>query len=60
MSGKLLFVLCRKCGENLCTSNYGYSSEEWALIGTWTMNELRKAVEKFGRVRTLEARDGYL
>ncbi|XP_054287287.1 uncharacterized protein LOC129003084 [Macrosteles quadrilineatus] len=46
MSDKLMFVLCRKCGEQLNQEDCHHSSEERALTGTWTMDEIRKAVDK--------------
>lgn len=47
MNNKLMFVLCRMCGENVSSSGEcQHGVEERALVGTWTMNEIRKAVEK--------------
>ncbi|XP_054280097.1 uncharacterized protein LOC128998123 [Macrosteles quadrilineatus] len=47
MNDKLMFVLCRVCGENLSSSGECHHGvEERALVGTWTMMEIRKAVEK--------------
>lgn len=44
---KLMFVLCRTCGENApSTEECKHDDLERALVGTWTMNEVRKAVEK--------------
>ena len=43
--GKLIFTLCTKCfseKSNSCTHN----DEERALLGTWTTDEISKAVEK--------------
>ena len=46
VSGKLLFPLCRSCGESgqthVCTHT---SPEDRVLIGTWTSPELSKVVE---------------
>lgn len=46
MNKKLMFVLCQSCGENLNPIDCEHSSEERALVGTWTMDEIRKAVSK--------------
>lgn len=50
MHDKLMFVLCHKCGEELNTGDCLHSEEERALTGTWTMQEIRKAVEKGYRI----------
>lgn len=46
MNNKLMFILCRSCGEFTSTEECKHSVEEKALVGTWTMHEIRKAVEK--------------
>lgn len=53
MNDKLMFVLCRTCGElasdgknNEDENECQHTEEERALVGTWTMQEIRKAVEK--------------
>lgn len=60
MNEKLMFVLCRTCGEMASSKAAGgrngenfeeeeecqHNEEERALVGTWTMTEVRKAVEK--------------
>lgn len=46
MNDKLMFVLCRRCGEQMCQEDCQHSSDERALTGTWTMDEIRKAVDK--------------
>ncbi|XP_054276436.1 uncharacterized protein LOC128995442 [Macrosteles quadrilineatus] len=43
---KLMFVLCRTCGEIMYQGDCFHESEDRALVGTWTMDEIRKAVEK--------------
>lgn len=42
---KLMFLLCRTCGENLNAGDCNHSDEEKALTGTWTMDEIRVALE---------------
>lgn len=46
MNNKLMFVLCRTCGETQNPNDCDHSSEERELSGTWTMVEIRKAIEK--------------
>ncbi|XP_054257504.1 uncharacterized protein LOC128982573, partial [Macrosteles quadrilineatus] len=45
MHGKLMFVLCRKCGEETNQDNCHHSDDERALVGTCVMDEIRVAVE---------------
>ncbi|XP_054257107.1 uncharacterized protein LOC128982090 [Macrosteles quadrilineatus] len=45
MHGKLMFVLCRKCGEETNQDTCHHSDDERALVGTWVMDEIRVAVE---------------
>lgn len=42
---KLMFLLCKTCGENLNAEDCSHSVEERALTGTWTMDEIRVAVD---------------
>ncbi|XP_054287996.1 uncharacterized protein LOC129003726 [Macrosteles quadrilineatus] len=46
MNDKLMFVLCRTCGEMMYQGECNHDSDNRALVGTWTMDEIRKAVEK--------------
>ncbi|XP_054279031.1 uncharacterized protein LOC128997416 [Macrosteles quadrilineatus] len=46
MNDKLMFVLCRMCGEMMYQGECNHDSDNRALVGTWTMDEIRKAVEK--------------
>jgi hypothetical protein len=46
MGGKLMFVLCRTCGETQNPYDCDHSYEERALTGTWTMDEIREAIRK--------------
>ncbi|XP_054266921.1 uncharacterized protein LOC128989088 [Macrosteles quadrilineatus] len=46
MNDKLMFVLCATCGDGQIQSDCDHESGDRALIGTWTMDEIRKAVEK--------------
>ncbi|XP_046666652.1 uncharacterized protein LOC124358395 [Homalodisca vitripennis] len=50
MNDKLMFVLCNDCGEELNSGECQHSDDERALIGTWTMDEIRRAVEKSYKV----------
>lgn len=46
MHDKLMFLLCRMCGENLVGGECTHSEEERSIVGTWTMDEIRKAKKK--------------
>ncbi|XP_054259601.1 uncharacterized protein LOC128984320 [Macrosteles quadrilineatus] len=46
MIDKLMFVLCRTCGEMMNQGECNHDTDNRALVGTWTMDEIRKAVEK--------------
>ncbi|KAJ8953532.1 hypothetical protein NQ317_000050 [Molorchus minor] len=46
MNDKLMFVLCRTCGENMTQEECTHNDEERALTGTWIIAEVLKAVEK--------------
>ncbi|XP_018574533.1 uncharacterized protein LOC108913463 [Anoplophora glabripennis] len=46
MNNKLMFVLCRTCGEHMNTSECRHNDVERALTGTWVTDEIVKAVEK--------------
>ncbi|XP_054279042.1 uncharacterized protein LOC128997429 [Macrosteles quadrilineatus] len=46
MNDKLMFVLCATCGDGQIQSDCDHECGDRALIGTWTMDEIRKAVEK--------------
>ncbi|XP_023312382.1 uncharacterized protein LOC111692561 [Anoplophora glabripennis] len=47
MNNKLMFVLCRTCGEHMNTSEEcRHSDVERALTGTWATDEVLKALEK--------------
>lgn len=46
---KLLFVLCQKCFDEKC-DHCTHSEEERALVGTWTTDEVKKAIEKDYRI----------
>ena len=45
-TGRLLFALCRSCALQSQTVCSHKSVEERAFIGTWVVDEVRKAVEK--------------
>ena len=43
---KLMFPLCRTCAENKNQSKCNHTPDQRAITGTWTTDELNKAVEK--------------
>ena len=42
---KLIFTFCTKCFDEKC-NNSTHNDEERALLGTWTTDEVSKALEK--------------
>jgi hypothetical protein len=48
MNDKLMFVLCRTCGETMNDSecNHSMDDENRALTGAWLIDEVVKALEK--------------
>lgn len=46
MNDKLMFVLCRSCGQTMNQATCNHSTEDRALIGTWVVDEVIKAMEK--------------
>ncbi|KAG5861535.1 hypothetical protein JTB14_030294 [Gonioctena quinquepunctata] len=46
MNNKLMFVLCCACGQNLSFDDCLHSDEERSLIGTWTVDEVLKAIDR--------------
>ena len=44
-TNKLLFPLCRSCGQTKQTSTCRHTPEERVLTGTWVSVELEKALE---------------
>jgi hypothetical protein len=49
---KLIFTLCTKCFDEKCNS-CTHNDEERALLGTWTTDEVFKAVEKGYLIREI-------
>lgn len=45
MNNKLLFVLCRTCGETLNQKKCRHNDTQRALHGTWVLSEIHKAIE---------------
>ena len=46
MHGKLLFLLCRKCAEDLVEDECAHENEnDRCLNGTWVADEIKKAIE---------------
>lgn len=46
MNDKLMFVLCRTCGQTMNQSDCNHTTEERALVGSWVIDEVLKALEK--------------
>ncbi|XP_031348773.1 uncharacterized protein LOC116174886 [Photinus pyralis] len=46
MNKKLMFVLCRSCGESFNQGSCKHNDDERALTGTWVIDEVKKAIEK--------------
>lgn len=46
MNDKLMFVLCRTCGENQNSNSCTHSIEERVLKGVWIIDEVLKAVKE--------------
>ena len=52
---KLVFTLCKKCVETRNQSKCEHSDNERSFIGTWTKDEINKAIEKgYKVIRTYE------
>ena len=45
LKDKLMFTLCTKCFDEKC-NKCTHNDEERSLLGTWTIDEVSKAVEK--------------
>ena len=45
MNHKLMFVLCRECGESMNTENCTHSEEDRSLRGAWVLEEVVKAIQ---------------
>ena len=46
MNSKLMFVLCRTCGENMSYDECTHNEKERYLTGTWVIDEILKSIEK--------------
>ena len=46
MNDKLMFVLCRECGERMNTGECTHDDGQRTLHGTWVIEEVVKALEK--------------
>ncbi|KAJ8962385.1 hypothetical protein NQ318_018369 [Aromia moschata] len=44
MNNKLMFVLCRTCGETMNQEECTHTDEQRALTGTWVIDEVNKAL----------------
>ncbi|KAJ8934252.1 hypothetical protein NQ318_008695 [Aromia moschata] len=51
MNNKLMFVLCRTCGEELNANECRHNDEERILIGTWGLEEVKKALKRDTKCR---------
>jgi G:T-mismatch repair DNA endonuclease (very short patch repair protein) len=54
MNNKLMFVLCRTCGENMKNENCKHSTDERILHGTWVIDEVLKAIEKGYKIQEIQ------
>ena len=43
---KLVFTLCKKCAESRIQTKCVHTEEQRSFVGTWTTDEVRKAVDK--------------
>jgi len=50
LNNKLLFVLCRTCGENRLSAACTHSVEERALVNTWCSEEVKTALQHGYRI----------
>uniref|UniRef100_A0A1Y1L1R3 DNA-directed DNA polymerase n=1 Tax=Photinus pyralis TaxID=7054 RepID=A0A1Y1L1R3_PHOPY len=46
MNKKLMFVLCRSCGEGFDQGPCKHNDDERAVTGTWVLAEVKKAIQK--------------
>ncbi|XP_018568949.1 uncharacterized protein LOC108909186 [Anoplophora glabripennis] len=46
INNKLMFVLCRICGQQMQKNTCSHEEDERALSGTWVADEVMKALEK--------------
>lgn len=53
MNNKLMFVLCRTCGEQMNPGDCSHSDNERSLISTWVVQEVVKAIEKGYKVQEI-------
>lgn len=51
MNDKLMFVLCRTCGEEMTNSECNHSYEQRILRGTWVIEEVLAALKKGYEIR---------
>lgn len=42
---KLMFLLCRKCGEDLNQDECNHNDNDRCLTGTWVVDEILKSIE---------------
>ena len=43
---KLIFILCKACAEKANQNECEHTDDERSFTGTWTTNEINKAIEK--------------
>ena len=52
---KLIFTLCKACAETRNQNECKHTDDKRSFIGTWTTNEINKAIEKgYEALRTYE------
>ena len=44
-NSKLMFPLCSACADTMNQGPCSHSDEEWCIVGTWVVDEVRKAVD---------------
>ena len=44
-NSKLMFPLCSACADTMNQGNCTHTDEERCIVGTWVVDEVRKAIE---------------
>ena len=50
---KLIFTLCKTCAEITYQNECEHTDDERSFIGTWTTNEVNKAIERLQSFKNL-------
>lgn len=53
INNKLMFILCRTCGQDMNYNECKHTSEERVLEGTWVLDEVLKALEKGYKIQKI-------